>query len=110
MRIGKIASNAKYRMDEKFQKLQFLEVNFVCFNLKNSKNSQFEKFQKIPNLESCKNCQFGKIEKFSNSFIPRDVLEDKKMYADKICSSILLKLFYQECRVDAQERGKMFNI
>ena len=28
MRIGKIASSAKYRMDEQFQNCQFLEPNF----------------------------------------------------------------------------------
>ena len=28
MRIGKIASGAEYRMDERFQNCQFLELNF----------------------------------------------------------------------------------
>ena len=32
MRIGKIASNAEYRMDKQFQSCQFLERNFGFSN------------------------------------------------------------------------------
>ena len=34
MRIGKIASSAEYRMDEKFKNCQFLELNFGFQNQK----------------------------------------------------------------------------
>ena len=34
MRIGEIANNPKYRMDEKFQNCQFLKPNFGFRNLK----------------------------------------------------------------------------
>ena len=37
MRIGKIASSAEYRMDEKFQSCQFLEPNFDFPNWNNIK-------------------------------------------------------------------------
>ena len=32
MRMGKIMSSAKYRMDKQFQNLQFLEPNFDLLN------------------------------------------------------------------------------
>ena len=38
MKIGEIASNAEYRMDEQFQNWQFLEPSFGFPNLKNSRN------------------------------------------------------------------------
>ena len=76
MRIDKIASTAKYGMDEKFQNCSFLEANFGFTNCKNSRNllifefGQFQKFRtwKIPrifNLDSFENLQFRKFQKFS---------------------------------------------
>ena len=49
MRIGKIASSAEYRVDERFQNRQFLEnLEIYEFSkLDNSKNFKFRKFEKI---------------------------------------------------------------
>ena len=50
IRIGKIASSAKYRMDDQFQNFLFLEPNFGFPNWKNSRSLlifQFKKFRKF---------------------------------------------------------------
>ena len=65
MRIGKIASSAKYRMDEQFQNCQFFEPNF---DFPNSKILKFLNFPiwtipKTSSFKNSKNLQFGKFKK-----------------------------------------------
>ena len=76
IKIVKIASNAEYRMKEKFQNCLSLEPNFGFAIWKNSRNlficqfKQFQKFviRKIPkicNFENAKNFQYWKFQKFA---------------------------------------------
>ena len=73
MRIGKIASSAEYRIDEQFQKCQFLEPNFDFLNLKKSQNFlifQFGQFQKL---------QIWKIRKIFNMENSKNMANSKKL-------------------------------
>ena len=74
MRIGKIASSAEYRMDEQFQKCQFLEPNFdfphrnkfrnfLIFQFGQFQKLQIWKLQKNFNSGNSKKLQFGKFFK-----------------------------------------------
>ena len=93
MRIDKIASSAKYRMNEKFQNCQFFSQNYEfpiwiilkIVSFENSKNFQVGKFQKFlilrilkcSSLENSKNfqfriiknVQFGQFQKFPEFYV-----------------------------------------
>ena len=86
MRIGKIASSVKYRIDEPFRNCPFLELNcdfpngfFFFTNLFIFQFGQFQKFPnlliwklpKVDNLENSKNLQFAKflISESSENFL-----------------------------------------
>ena len=75
MRIGKIASSAKYSIDEQFQNFQFLQPNFgfsnwiFLINMLSFQFGQFQKiwiwkFRKISNFKNDKNFLFKKTKKF----------------------------------------------
>ena len=67
--MGKIASSTEYRMDEQFQRRQFLEQNFGFQNSKHYGNLLiilFEKLQKCPKFDNFENRQISEIIQFQN--------------------------------------------